>query len=61
MGLQTGYSGLAWWFSGLVTIAGAYLSFQITEGTHDSPAQQQEQDHLLDDALLEEYDDDESV
>ncbi|KAH6607467.1 mfs multidrug transporter [Trichoderma cornu-damae] len=33
MGLQSGYSGLAWWFSGLVTIAGAYLSSQITEGT----------------------------
>lgn len=32
LGLQTGYSGLAWWFSGLVTIVGAYLSSQISEG-----------------------------
>ncbi|KAH8654744.1 major facilitator superfamily domain-containing protein [Ilyonectria robusta] len=32
LGLQTGYSGLAWWFSGLVTIVGAYLSSLITEG-----------------------------
>ncbi|KAG6008379.1 hypothetical protein E4U21_004583 [Claviceps maximensis] len=32
LGLRTGYSGLAWWFSGLVTIFGAYLSSQISEG-----------------------------
>ncbi|KAG6255950.1 hypothetical protein E4U23_003238 [Claviceps purpurea] len=32
LGLQTGYSGLAWWFSGLVSVVGAYLSSQITEG-----------------------------
>lgn len=60
MGLQTGYSGLAWWFSGLVTIAGAYLSSQITEGGPEAPLLP-EDDPLLDDSLLEEYDDDESV
>lgn len=60
-GLQTGYSGLAWWFSGLVTIAGAYLSSQITEGNQDPPPPQEEQDPLLDEALLEDYDNDESV
>lgn len=31
VGLSTGYSGLAWWCNGLVTIAGALFSFQITE------------------------------
>lgn len=31
LGLQTGYSGLAWWVSGLVTIVGALISLQITE------------------------------
>lgn len=47
MGLQSGYSGLAWWFSGLVTIAGAYLSSQITESPQ-AP-------------LMHDYDDDASV
>ncbi|KAK0636936.1 tetracycline:hydrogen antiporter-like protein [Bombardia bombarda] len=31
MGLESGYSGLAWWVTGLVTIGGAYISFRITE------------------------------
>lgn len=31
LGLRAGYSGLAWWTSGLVTIAGACISFQLTE------------------------------
>lgn len=31
MGLESGYSGLAWWATGLVTIAGAYISLNITE------------------------------
>lgn len=31
VGLSTGYSGLAWWCNGLVTVAGALFSFQITE------------------------------
>ncbi|KAL1856461.1 hypothetical protein Daus18300_010728 [Diaporthe australafricana] len=31
VGLSTGYLGLAWWSNGLVTIAGALFSFQITE------------------------------
>ncbi|KAL1845523.1 hypothetical protein Daus18300_014514 [Diaporthe australafricana] len=31
VGLSTGYLGLAWWCNGLVTIAGALFSFQITE------------------------------
>lgn len=39
LGLQTGYSGLSWWCSGLVTIAGAFLSLRLTEprGRLDSP------------------------
>lgn len=39
LGLQTGYSGLAWWCSGLVTIAGAFLSLRLTEprSRFDSP------------------------
>lgn len=32
MGLRSGYSGLAWWTSGLITVIGAFLSLQITEG-----------------------------
>ncbi|KAM0328212.1 hypothetical protein ACHAQA_005620 [Verticillium albo-atrum] len=31
MGLETGYSGLAWWTSAAITIVGAFLSLQITE------------------------------
>ena len=31
LGLQAGYSGLAWWTSGLVTIVGAFISFQLME------------------------------
>ncbi|KAF3768058.1 hypothetical protein M406DRAFT_237870, partial [Cryphonectria parasitica EP155] len=31
MGLSTGYCGLAWWCNGFVTIAGAFVSFQLTE------------------------------
>lgn len=31
LGLQTGYSGLPWWTSGAVTIAGALISFQLTK------------------------------
>lgn len=32
LGLKTGYCGLAWWFSALMSIVGAYLSLQIAEG-----------------------------
>ncbi|KAL2754300.1 hypothetical protein ACRALDRAFT_1063185 [Sodiomyces alcalophilus JCM 7366] len=32
LGLRSGYSGLAWWTSGLITVVGAFLSLQITEG-----------------------------
>ncbi|KAL1842876.1 hypothetical protein VTJ49DRAFT_3893 [Mycothermus thermophilus] len=31
MGLETGYSGLSWWTTGLVTIGGAYVGMKITE------------------------------
>lgn len=31
LGLSTGYSGLAWWCNGIVAIAGAIVSYQITE------------------------------
>lgn len=31
MGLETGYSGLSWWVTGLVTIGGAYVGMRITE------------------------------
>lgn len=39
MGLETGYSGLAWWTSGITTIIGAILSIQIKEsgGRLDEP------------------------
>lgn len=39
LGLQSGYSGLAWWCSGAVTIAGAFLSLRLTEprGRLDEP------------------------
>lgn len=58
MGLQSGYSGLAWWFSGLITIAGAFLSTQITEGTQ-APGSGETIE--TDESLLNDYDDDESV
>ncbi|GAB1318944.1 hypothetical protein MFIFM68171_09154 [Madurella fahalii] len=31
MGLETGYSGLSWWVTALVTIGGAYIGMVITE------------------------------
>lgn len=31
LGLQTGYCGLAWWSTALVTVGGAYISLQIQE------------------------------
>ncbi|RDA83193.1 hypothetical protein CP532_1230, partial [Ophiocordyceps camponoti-leonardi (nom. inval.)] len=58
VGLRTGYSGLAWWFSGLITVVGAYLSSRITEGEPQvaAPGEDEgegvEQEALLDDALL---------
>ncbi|KAJ6444509.1 MFS multidrug transporter [Purpureocillium lavendulum] len=58
IGLQSGYTGLAWWFSGLITIVGAYLSSQITEGEPQDAATAEEQS-LLDSSLL--YDEDEAV
>ncbi|KAL7818838.1 major facilitator superfamily domain-containing protein [Trichoderma aethiopicum] len=58
MGLQSGYSGLAWWFSGLITIVGAFLSTQITEGTQ-APGSGETIE--TDESLLNDYDDDESV
>ncbi|KEY71476.1 hypothetical protein S7711_03541 [Stachybotrys chartarum IBT 7711] len=57
MGLQTGYSGLAWWFSGLVTIVGAVLSTQITE----SRPQDTFPEEFFEEPLLCDFDEDESV
>lgn len=31
LGLSTGYCGLAWWVNGCVAVAGAFVSFQLTE------------------------------
>ncbi|KLP19544.1 tetracycline resistance protein TCR1 [Fusarium fujikuroi] len=59
-GLQTGYSGLAWWFSGLITIVGAYLGSQITEGGPQDDVLPEE-DPLLDEGLFTDYDEEESV
>ncbi|RMJ17886.1 hypothetical protein CDV36_002473 [Fusarium kuroshium] len=59
LGLQTGYSGLAWWFSGLVTIVGAYLSTQITEGgPQEEVVMPEEEDPLMDEGLFTDYDGD---
>ncbi|RSL42380.1 hypothetical protein CEP53_012225 [Fusarium sp. AF-6] len=59
LGLQTGYSGLAWWFSGLVTIVGAYLSTQITEGgPQEEAVMPEEEDPLMDEGLFTDYDGD---
>ncbi|GAB0132523.1 hypothetical protein EsDP_00000956 [Epichloe bromicola] len=60
LGLQTGYSGLAWWFSGLVTIIGAYLSSQISEGG-PPVSDAGEVDPLLDEYLLDDYEPDDTV
>ena len=61
LGLRTGYSGLAWWFSGLVTVAGAYLSLQITEADQHQDKPEDTLDPLEDERLLDDYDDDDSV
>ena len=61
LGLQTGYSGLAWWFSGFITIIGAYLSSQITEGGgYQDAVVPEEEDPLLDEGLFVDYDGDEN-
>jgi hypothetical protein len=59
-GLQTGYSGLAWWFSGLVTLVGAYLSSQISENAQQGTTEE-DGDSLLDEPLLDDYDDNHAV
>ncbi|KAG9259286.1 major facilitator superfamily domain-containing protein [Emericellopsis atlantica] len=63
LGLQTGYSGLAWWFSGLITVAGAYLSLQITEGgvQDEVSAPPSSRGSLENERLLNDYDDNDSV
>lgn len=63
LGLQTGYSGLAWWFSGLVTIVGAYLSLKITEGgpQDEVSAPPSAHDELENERLLNDYDDTDSA
>lgn len=53
LGLKTGYSGLAWWFSAIVTIVGAYLSLQITEGGGHLDAVANKHDVLEDQQLLD--------
>ncbi|KAH7328204.1 major facilitator superfamily domain-containing protein [Stachybotrys elegans] len=53
VGLEMGYSCLAWWFGGLVTIAGAYISTQITERPQEAAPDSE--------ALLANYDDEDSV
>lgn len=60
LGLQTGYSGLAWWFSGLITILGAFLSTHISEGS-GAVVDAAEQDSLLDEPLLADYEDEDTV
>jgi hypothetical protein len=60
-GLQTGYSGLAWWFSGFVSIIGAFLSSQITEGGGHFDQVPDAEDELSEEALLANYEEDESV
>ncbi|KAH8173050.1 major facilitator superfamily protein [Sarocladium implicatum] len=60
-GLQTGYSGLAWWFSGFVSVIGAILSSQITEGGGHFDVPMDEDDELSEEALLAAYDEDDSV
>ncbi|KAL2208846.1 MFS general substrate transporter [Sarocladium strictum] len=60
-GLQTGYSGLAWWFSGFVSIIGAFLSSQITEGGGHFDQVPDAEDELSEEALLATYEEDESV
>lgn len=58
VGLKTGYSGLAWWFSAIVSIVGAYLSLQITEGGgHLDAGALTVRDELDDQDLLDGMDD----
>ncbi|KJK80253.1 hypothetical protein H634G_04492 [Metarhizium anisopliae BRIP 53293] len=59
-GLHTGYSGLAWWFSGVVTLVGAYLSSQISENGSQATGVGND-DPLLDERLLDDYDDNDVV
>ncbi|KAJ9138848.1 Major facilitator superfamily transporter [Pleurostoma richardsiae] len=49
-GLTTGYSGLAWWCSGLVTIAGAFISLRLREskGRLDEKTEDDEARHVSD-------------
>ncbi|EGX91182.1 MFS multidrug transporter, putative [Cordyceps militaris CM01] len=60
LGLQTGYSGLAWWFSGVTTLVGAYLSSQITEGGYQSAASDEDEEPLLE-SMVDEYDEEHGV
>lgn len=57
LGLETGYSGLAWWFSALVTIVGAGLSLQITEGGGHFDTAATERDILDEEPYLDDLSD----
>ena len=56
-GLKTGYSGLAWWFSAIVTIVGAYLSLQVTEGGGHVDVAASQHNDLEDQQLLDHMND----
>lgn len=58
-GGSSGYSVLAWWFSGLMTIVGAFISYRITETSQ--PAPNPCDDLTIDEALMDDYSDDERV
>lgn len=59
LGLQTGYSGLAWWFSGLVSLFGAYLSSQISESCQNTELV--DENTFADENLLDDFDEAEAV
>lgn len=59
-GNKSGYSVMVWWFSGLMTIVGAFISTQISE-SGPPPATQYEDDLEYDEPLLGGYSDEEST
>jgi hypothetical protein len=62
-GVKLGYSGLAWWCSALIALAGAAISLRMTDegGRMDTQAGNEEEDLLYEDHIIDQCDLDSAI
>jgi hypothetical protein len=62
-GVKLGYSGLAWWCSALIALAGAVISLRMTDegGRMDTQAGNEEEDLLYEDHIIDQCDLDSAI